>query len=126
MKLPFQVWGVTVGATVLQNQLMRRLPAEFMASFPQGAAIAYASVAVLESLEQPLQGEVRVAFANSLQVIWQVMIGMAGVGLAASLLMKHVDLRVTTDQEWDLNASEKSAGVDGERVIDAVETMSIV
>lgn len=104
-----------MGATVLQNQLVKRLPADFTASFPEGAAIAYASVAILDTLAQPLQGEVRVAFADSLRVIWQVMIGVAGVGLLASCMMKHVDLRVTTDQDWDLNASGKSTGIDDEQ-----------
>ncbi|KZP17646.1 iron permease, partial [Athelia psychrophila] len=108
-----QVWGVAVGATVLQNQLVKRLPEEFMAASPQGVEIAYASVAVLDSLPQPLQGEVRVAFANSLRVIWQVMTGMAGVGLGVSLTMKHVELRSATDQEWDLD--EKRACADEER-----------
>ncbi|KZP08866.1 iron permease [Athelia psychrophila] len=116
-----QVWGVTIGATILQNQLVKRLPIEFTSTFPQGAEIAYASIDILDKLPQPLQGEVRVAFADALRVIWQVMIGVAGAGLGVSLMMKHVELHNITDQDWDLD--EQNAGVDEEKAIPVLETL---
>ncbi|KAF7971297.1 hypothetical protein HWV62_21454 [Athelia sp. TMB] len=119
-----QVWGVTIGATVLQNQLVKRLPPAFIAAFPQGAEVAYASISVLGALPPPLQGAVRAAFADALRVLWWVLMGVAGAGLAVSLLMRHVPLHTQTDRAWDLE--EKKESVDEEKGVPASETKPAV
>lgn len=63
-----QTWGVTVGATILQNELSKKLPLDFLAMFPsQGVEIAYAVIPTIPSLSEPLRTEVREAFAESLK-----------------------------------------------------------
>lgn len=54
------------------------------------------------------------AFADSLRVIWQVMIGVSGLGLVSSLLMEHKELHLETDQDWDLGVHE-NMGADVEK-----------
>ncbi|KAL0954049.1 hypothetical protein HGRIS_005201 [Hohenbuehelia grisea] len=97
-----QVWGVTIGGTILQNQLTNRLPPQFIASFPQGTAIAYSIIPQIRSLQEPLKGQVRVAFAESLRVVWQVLIGIGAIGLLVSLGMKHLPLHTSVDRDWGM------------------------
>jgi hypothetical protein len=89
---PRQVWGITIGGTVLQNQLLKRLPAGVLSQIPGSEAVAYQLIPVIKTLAEPLRSDVRQAFADSLQDVWKVMAGIAGVGLLASLLMKRLPL----------------------------------
>ncbi|KZT02019.1 MFS general substrate transporter [Laetiporus sulphureus 93-53] len=98
-----QVWGITIGGAVLQNQLHKNMPSEFLAQFPQGSSIAYATIPLISQLPEPLRTEVRVAFAVSLKVVWEVMTGIAGLGLLSSLLMKGLPLHDSVNEEWDLD-----------------------
>jgi hypothetical protein len=100
------VWGVTVGGTVLQNELRINLPAEFQAQFSQGASIAYKTILLVPGLEDPLKTEVQNAFAASLRVLWQVMAGFAGFGLLVSAAMKHLPLHTSIDERWGLSDRE--------------------
>ena len=97
-----QVWGVTIGTAVLQTQLKKRLPADFVTQFPQGVAIAYSIIPTIPTLEEPAQSQVREAFAQSIAVIWQVMIGISGIGFLASLAMKGLPLHTHRDEQWTL------------------------
>lgn len=98
--LCFQVWGVTIGGTVLQNELKKRLPAAFLAQVPQGSEVAFSVIPVIAELEEPLRNEVRAAFAGSMQVFWQVLTGIGGIGFLASLFMKGIPLHDSVDKEW--------------------------
>lgn len=95
-----QVWGVTIGAAVLQNELQHRVPPAFHESFPQGAAIAYALIPQIPSLAQPLKHDVQDAFAQSLQVLWKVLIGVSAIGFLSSLLMEGLPLHGKLDKTW--------------------------
>ncbi|KAH9936927.1 iron permease [Amylocystis lapponica] len=97
-----QVWGVTIGGTVLQNELRKNLPPAFLAQFPQGSGIAYATIPAIAGLPEPLKGEVRAAFARSLKTVWEVLVGIAGVGLLSSVFMKGLPLHTSTDKTWEL------------------------
>ncbi|KAH9936930.1 iron permease [Amylocystis lapponica] len=97
-----QVWGVTIGGTILQNELQKRLPPAFLEQFPQGTGIAYATIPLIVSLPEPLKSEVRTAFARSLRVVWEVMVAIAGAGLLSCLLMKGLPLHTSTDRSWEL------------------------
>jgi hypothetical protein len=94
-----KVWGVTIGGTVLQNQLLKRLPSALLAQIPGAMAIAYELIPVIKTFEEPLRTEVRVAFASSLQVVWEVFTGIAALGLVISLLMKRLPLAGTSSGE---------------------------
>lgn len=102
-----QVWGVTIGGAVLQNELRKRLPGDFVSQFPGGTSIAYSIIPVIRTLDEPLKTNVRIAFAESLRVLWQVLIGVAGLAFIASLFMKGLPLHTSVDKDWGLKESEK-------------------
>ncbi|KAJ7762782.1 iron permease [Mycena maculata] len=108
----FQTWGITISSTVLQNMLEKKLPAEFVAQFPAGFEIAYAAIPAIKLLEEPLRKQVQAAFADSMAVIWQVMIGIAGLGLLFSLLMAEVPMDTTVDESYALKEREHVADVE--------------
>ena len=49
---------------------------------------------------------VRKAFADSLVVLWEVMIGIAGVSFLASLMMKSLPLHTQMDEQWAMEGNE--------------------
>ncbi|KAI0083047.1 hypothetical protein BDY19DRAFT_900943, partial [Irpex rosettiformis] len=75
-------WAITIGGTVLQNQLVKRLPEAFT--------------------------EIRQAFADSIDVIWQVFIGIAGIGLLSSFFMKALPLHTQVDDRWGITEGKDS------------------
>ncbi|KAF9236982.1 MFS general substrate transporter [Melanogaster broomeanus] len=95
------VWGVTIGSTILQNELVKRLPSDFTSTIPDGGAdLAYALIPELPLLQPQLLAEVEDAFAGGMMVIWQVLLGVAGLGLLCSLPMKGLPLTNTLDEQW--------------------------
>lgn len=104
------MWAITIGGTVLQNQLVKRLPVEFTSQFPSGAALAYSAIPTIPTLEEPLRTEVRQAFAESIRVIWQVLTGISGLGLLCSLPMKGLPLHTQVDENWGLEEENPNAG----------------
>lgn len=118
-----QTWGITIGSTILQNALKRRLPAAFAAQFPAGAEIAYAAIPLVGALPEPLRTQVRAAFADSLRVVWQAMIGISGAGLLSVLLMREVPMHEVTDETYGLHDDRRPAS-DEEKTIEVdVEQM---
>lgn len=97
-----QVWGITIGSTVLQNELAKRLPESFIQSVPQGTAIAYALIPQLSTLPAETLFEVQVAFASSLAVLWKVLAAISSAGFVASFFMKGLPLHNTLDEDWTL------------------------
>lgn len=113
---PSQVWGVTVGGAILQNELQHHLPDSIFSSglVAPGEAFTYAVIPLIPSLPQPEKDAVRHAFATSLTTIWRVLIVIGGVGFLVSLLMKDVPLHGYKDENWALEekkAKGKSEGV---------------
>lgn len=102
-----QAFGITVGATILQNELKKRLPQELTTTFPQGVEIAYAIIPTLKDLPQPLRGEVQTAFASSLHTMWYVMAGLAVFGFLCVFGFKHLDLHSRTDENWGMEEKGK-------------------
>ncbi|KAH9850502.1 MFS general substrate transporter [Lenzites betulinus] len=100
------VWGITIGGTVLQNELKHRIPAAFLTQFPQGAAIAYALIPQVPTLPQPLKAQVQEAFAGSLRVLWEVLLGLAAIGFLFSLLMKGLPLHTSLDEDWAVQGTQ--------------------
>ena len=100
-----QIWGVAIGATVLQNQLSTRLPEAFLAALPSGANVAYSAIPAIPDLASPLREEVQAAFASSLDVLWRVQCGLSAAGALASLFMKGLPLHTDTDKKWDVTVT---------------------
>lgn len=109
-----QTWGVTISATILQNELKRNLPAAFVQDFPSGVEIAYAVIPQIPSLEEPLRSEVRAAFAQSMATIWKVLAGLSGAGFLASFLLREVPMQTYTDEKFGLQ--QQAADARGEPV----------
>ncbi|KAF7797451.1 hypothetical protein EIP86_008648 [Pleurotus ostreatoroseus] len=102
-----QTWGVTIASTVLQNQLKKKLPEAFVSQFPSGVEIAYAAIPYISQLQEPLRSEVRVAFADSLSTVWQVMAGLGGLGIVSVLIMKEVPMKAVIDKKFGLEDVEE-------------------
>ncbi|KAF8584808.1 iron permease [Ramaria rubella] len=109
-----QTFGITICATILQNQLKTRLPSSFSAQFPQGVEIAYAAISLIPTLEEPLRTQVRQAFAESMSIIWKTMIGLAGAGFLSVFMLKEIAMHEVTDENFTLQ--EKDAKVKDEKV----------
>ncbi|KAI0750013.1 iron permease [Daedaleopsis nitida] len=105
----FQAWGITVGATVLQNELRSHLPSEFLATLPLGVEISYAVIPQIHNLAEPLKHQVRDAFAESLNVLWEVMIAVSGIGFLTAWLMRQIPMQEVSDENWGLNDSKEKA-----------------
>ncbi|KAH8818714.1 iron permease [Flagelloscypha sp. PMI_526] len=97
-----QTWGITITATILQNELKKSLPSEFTSQFPAGVEIAIAIIDQIPSLPEPLQSEVKVAFAGSMSVVWKTMVGISGIGLFSVLFMKEIPMTNVKDANFAL------------------------
>jgi len=94
------IWGVTAGGAILQNELKRKLPTAFLARFPQGVEIAFATIPAIPALRQPFKDQVRDTFADALKVVWQVVLGIAIAGFLCSLGMRQLTLHTEIDEDW--------------------------
>ncbi|KAI0654620.1 iron permease [Cubamyces menziesii] len=104
-----QSFGIAIGGTIIQNVLLQQLPKDFLATLPQGAEIAYSVIPSIKSIQdEQLKQQVRIAFANAVQLVWRVMIGISGAGLLSCLLMKEEQLRTDMDEQWGLQAREQN------------------
>ncbi|KAI8969890.1 iron permease [Trametes punicea] len=102
-----QTWGVAISASILQNELKKRLPQEFAAQFPEGVEIAYAAIPIIHTLDEPLRNEVRVAFASSMAVVWKAMLGFSAGGVLTLLMLREVPMQKFTDEKYGLKAGEQ-------------------
>ncbi|PPR05628.1 hypothetical protein CVT26_009350 [Gymnopilus dilepis] len=103
----FSAWGLTIGSTVLDNELKVKLPEAFIQSLPQGLELSYSAIPEISALAEPLRSQVRDAFAGSLVVLWQVLLGISALGLLSTLLMKEVPMQMVSDERYGLDEEEK-------------------
>ncbi|KAJ6544431.1 MFS multidrug transporter [Mycena capillaripes] len=94
---------------LFQNMLQAKLPPAFAAQFPAGFEIAYAAIPAIKELDDPLREEVQRAFAESMAVIWQTMIGISVLGFLSSMLMEEVAMGTTVDENYALRDGISSA-----------------
>ncbi|KAG8901942.1 hypothetical protein FRB99_004997 [Tulasnella sp. 403] len=96
-------WGTTIGSTILQNELKKRLPRDFLANYASsGVEIAYAIIPSIKSLPEPLRTQVRVAYAESLRIVWFVMLGISIAGFLSIFLVKEIPMAEVTDEQWGI------------------------
>ena len=67
----------------------------------------YALIPRLSTYPLQTRLEVQVAFAESLAVFYQVMAGVSGIGLVASLFMKGLPLHDQLDANWTMKNEQK-------------------
>ncbi|KAI0751820.1 MFS general substrate transporter [Daedaleopsis nitida] len=100
-----QSWGIAVSGVILQNQLKSKLPDTFASLFPEGVEIAVAAVPIIRTLDDSLKLEVEVAFAESLAVVWKIMLGLSGLGFLTVFLLKELPMSSHTDEKYGLASS---------------------
>ncbi|PSR79405.1 hypothetical protein PHLCEN_2v7050 [Hermanssonia centrifuga] len=103
-----QAWGVAISGTILQNGLLHRLPPSLLALYPEHTQLAYAVIPKIASLSPELRYETQKAFAESLHVVWVVMVALCGAGLLSVAFIKEFTLRKTTDKKWGLKEENKT------------------
>ncbi|BGP17885.1 hypothetical protein JCM10213v2_005927 [Rhodosporidiobolus nylandii] len=110
-----QTVGISVGSTVLQNQLNKRLPLSMVQQLGGGAdGDAFAMIPAVKKLDQPWLALTRTAYADSLRVLWQVCIGITALGLLISLALKSIPLATETDEErWGMRERKVVASEEG-------------
>lgn len=124
--LSTRTFGVTLGTTILQNGLKSRLPAAFLAQFPSSTEISYAIIPLIPSLPDPvLRAQVKEAFASSISIIWLWVVGIAGLGLLATLPMKQMTLATSLDENWGLERTG-TANVRGSSDLEATGSVEKV
>ena len=67
----------------------------------------YALIPELSAYPPQTRLEVQVAFAESLGVLWQVLAGISGMGLVASLFMKGLPLHDALDENWTMKNEQE-------------------
>ncbi|KAH7908664.1 iron permease [Hygrophoropsis aurantiaca] len=102
-----QSWSVSIGATILQNRLLAKLPGDFVAGFAPGADISYTAIPQLPSLPPPIRDEARTAFADSLIVLWKVAIVVCAVGLLSVFAQKSMPLHQKMDGRWGMEENAR-------------------
>ncbi|KAF9477032.1 iron permease [Pholiota conissans] len=106
-----QAWGVSVGGTILQNALKRKLPESAILGQEQvltnGQQLAYAIVPLIPTLPQPLQLEVSQAFLESFREVWIAFAICAAIGLCSWFAMKNYPLKKSIDGKWGIDRSKK-------------------
>ncbi|KAG8916188.1 hypothetical protein FRC01_003310 [Tulasnella sp. 417] len=101
-------WGVTLGGTILQNELKKKLPRAFLDLFHgEGIGIAFAAIPKIGGLAEPLKTGVRDAFASSLRTMWFVMLAVSLLGFFTALGMEQLKMHEVTDESWGLEERKK-------------------
>jgi predicted MFS family arabinose efflux permease len=118
------ILGITIGGVILQNELGKRLPSDFASRFPEGVSIAYSIIPLIRTLPEPLKGQIQIAFADSLKVVWQALAGIAGGGLVVSLAMKGLKLHSEVDAKWGLNENSVESDLEASKEGRMVESRS--
>ncbi|GAA5985219.1 hypothetical protein JCM10908_002573 [Rhodotorula pacifica] len=110
-----QVFGISIGATALQNELKKKLPSAFLAELGGSAEAAFAAIPRISSLPEPTRTLVRAAFADSAQVLWIIGCAFAGAALILSFFLEDLTLATTADKDWGLKeqSAKKAASAQG-------------
>ncbi|KAG8861715.1 hypothetical protein FRB96_002673 [Tulasnella sp. 330] len=106
-------WGVTIGSTLLQNGLKKRLPDVVIANLSVlggpnvGNEIAYAIIPHIPALPTELQEQVKSAFTDSLRILWLVLLGIASLGLLSVLVIKEIEMHKTNDKKYRMKDGKR-------------------
>ncbi|KAF7308181.1 Iron permease [Mycena chlorophos] len=104
----FQAWGIAIGGTVLENELSKKLPQEFIAQVGSSVEIAYSAIPVIRTLtDQALKLQVQTAFADSLRVVWLVMCGISGLGFLSCFLLREIPMGTQVDETYTLKETKE-------------------
>lgn len=83
--------------------------------FPEGTELAYNVIPKIAGLTPELRAQTQKAFADSLHLVWVIMLALCGAGMLSVALLKEFPLRKTTDKQWGLKEkSEQQRAADEE------------
>ena len=71
----------------------------------------YALIPKLSTFPPQTLSEIRVAFADSLAVLWRVLAAISGIGLLVSLFMRGLPLHDTLDADWVLKDEKENRSI---------------
>ena len=73
----------------------------------------YAIIPLIKTLAEPLQSQVKAAFANSISKIWLWVVGIGGAGLLMTLPMQQMHLNTSLDETWGLENEKREPSTEG-------------
>jgi hypothetical protein len=76
-----------------------------------GQAYEHATKSFISSFQNPLRGEIVSVYTDSLKFIWEVAVGIAGLGFLVGFLIQEIELRKTL--ETDFGMTKKGAKKEG-------------
>ena len=96
----------------MQNELKKNLPASFIARFPEGVEVAFATIPIIPTLDSALRDEVKNTFGEALKVVWQMVLGISIAGFLLSLGMRQLQLHTEIDVDWGRSDVAQRSGVE--------------
>ncbi|KAL0580346.1 hypothetical protein V5O48_001683 [Marasmius crinis-equi] len=124
------VWAISIGNTVFQNELTKRLVHRNLSALGSldlsDAETLYGFIPQIRFLPEPVKGVIQSDVAKSLSVFWMVLTVLGGVGLLSSLpiFMRDIPLQDVTDERWTRGAFDGDESVDEEKGISNEEIES--
>jgi MFS family permease len=108
------VWGLTIPATVFNNQFDRLAykiadPA-VRALFVGGNAYSHASRKFISSFPDETKDEIVETYTDTLKLVWQVAIPICGVCFFLAFGEKEIKLRTELKTEYGMKMKEKTVG----------------
>ena len=83
---------------------------------PPGDNIVYSLATIVPQLDEPTQSIVRKAYADSLRVMWLMLLGVDILALICALCVRDIPLHRETDPQWDLDRpTDSDAIAEGEK-----------
>jgi hypothetical protein len=112
-------FGISLSVTIpgalfnsrFDNLAYRISDASVRAVLIDGQAYEHATKSFIGSFQNPLRDEIVGVYTDSLKFIWEVAIGIAGMGFLVGFLMKEIELRKTL--KTDFGMTKKDAKKEG-------------
>ncbi|KAJ8132331.1 hypothetical protein O1611_g1291 [Lasiodiplodia mahajangana] len=113
------VWGVTISSIAFNGQINSHLDTITDPSvrllLADGAAYTYAAgtssngSGAIAALPEPTKTQVIEVYVNALRTVWLVFVGISGVGVLATFIEKHVELRTDNNSQFGLVENENNS-----------------
>ncbi|RDL35875.1 uncharacterized protein BP5553_06487 [Venustampulla echinocandica] len=105
------IWGVTIPGAIFNNQFDHL---SYRVSDPatrnlltSGHAYEHATSTFVNSLPDTIKGEIISVYSDTLKLVWQVAIGVAGVGVLLVFMEKEIKLRTGLNTEFGMKREVK-------------------
>lgn len=110
------IWGITISAVIFNNRFAhlssRISDMDTRTLLSGGHAYDHATSSFMNSLQDNplLRSQVVDVYSSSLKLVWQVDIGIAGVGFLLVFFEKEVKLRTDLDTKFGLKKGDQASG----------------